>query len=87
MKVITSMKKKFFVEKKRIFSESCSLFIRGTFLQAASSLLRNKHYLKGIQLVKFVLSNYRRDLSFNCNSATELYETQRCGSFTDVRVS
>ena len=53
------MKKKVFVEKKWISSESCSIFIRATFLQAASSLLRKKH-LNGLQHVKFVLSNCRR---------------------------
>jgi hypothetical protein len=80
------MTKKVFVEKKRMSSESWSLFIRDTFLQAASRLLRKKRYLKGMQLVKFVLSDYRRDLVSNGNSATELCEAQRRGLFTDVRV-
>jgi len=56
-------------------------------LQAVSRLLRKKSYLKGMQLVRFVISNYWRDLVFNGNSATDFYEAQRCGSFTDGEVS
>jgi len=56
-------------------------------LQAVSRLLRKKSYLKGMQLVRFVISNYWRDLDFNGNSATDLYEAQICGSFTDGGVS